>query len=486
MLFNSVTYLVLLAITVPLWWLLPRRPRLWVVFISSVLFYGFWRFDFLGLLALNSVIDYVVALALDKTENPRRRWALLLTSLVTNLGLLMFFKYAYFLTDNANGLMALLGIDREFEIPFKIILPLGISFYTFQTLSYTIDVFRRNIPAERDFILYADFVIFFPQLVAGPILRASEVMTQLCTRNPFHWADVAQGFRRILYGLFLKVCLADNIAGIVDTGFNQDVSGFSALDVWTLAFLFGFQIYFDFAGYSHIAIGSANLMGIHFPENFNFPYMATSPRDFWRRWHISLSSWIRDYLYLPLAGVKAHDHSSGGLAEATSAEHTGRRDRALFLSWAIMGLWHGANWTFLVWGLWHACFVFLYRTTRGVFGKLPAAVQALGGWGLTLAIAMLGWVPFRAATLSDTFTMWKQAINPLAYRSLNLFENTYVVTAALFVLTVATYVVDRWVAPKLRQVPLVWIPLESIAFAFLIAAVFIYLRPIRQYIYFQF
>ena len=199
---------------------------------------------------------------------------------------------------------------------FRIILPLGISFYTFQTISYSVDVYRRHTRAVRDFALYGSYVTFFPQLVAGPILRAEEVVSQLRTRAPFDLHFITEGISRILQGLFLKVVLADNIAPLVDAGFNIDVQAMSAVDTWCLAFLFGFQIYFDFAGYSHIAIGCAKLMGITFPENFNFPYAARSFKSFWRRWHISLSSWIRDYLYLPLLGVEVMDpvsKSTGGL-----------------------------------------------------------------------------------------------------------------------------------------------------------------------------
>ena len=219
-------------------------------------------------------------------------------------------------------------------------------------------MYRGVVRPGRDFILFADYVIFFPQLVAGPILRAGEVIWQLDERPRFDIGDITAGVRRILLGLFMKSVLADNIARFVDRGFATPVESLGAIDVWTLAFLFVFQIYFDFAGYSHVAIGSARLMGIRFPDNFNFPYLARSPRDFWRRWHISLSSWIRDYVYLPLAGTRFHDESRGGLvvADAGTAD-AWSRFRALWLTWALMGLWHGANWAFVVWGLWHAALV---------------------------------------------------------------------------------------------------------------------------------
>lgn len=343
MIFNSITYLVFLPVVVLLYWILPYRSRLILIFGASLTFYGFWRVEFLPLLLLSVSVDYLVARRMpSSTDYGRKR--LLLVSLFVNLGLLFYFKYLIFFADNAIGFANLLGIEID-PIALKIILPLGISFYTFQTISYTVDVYRGLIKPEKDFILYGCYVTFFPQLIAGPVLRAAEVMHQFARRVPFSWDDITAGSWRVLFGLFLKVVLADNIAPFVDSGFAMPVSTMSAIDVWTLAFIFGFQIYFDFSAYSHIALGSARMMGICFPENFNFPYIATSPKDFWRRWHISLSSWIRDYLYLPLAGIKVHGRSVGGLANATVDK---KHQKALFFTWAIMGLWHGANWTFLV------------------------------------------------------------------------------------------------------------------------------------------
>lgn len=365
MIFNSLTYLLLLVLVVGLYWILPYRARLLLIFTASLVFYGFWRVEFLWVMLVSVVVDYSVARRIPGSSDTRKKH-LLWISLGVNLGLLFYFKYLLFFADNAIGLANLLGAEID-PLVLNIILPLGISFYTFQTISYSVDVYRGVIKPEQDFVLYACYVTFFPQLIAGPVLRAAEVIHQFAQRPPFAWEDIAIGGHRIIYGLFLKVVLADNIAPLVDDGFAIPVATLSALDVWTLAFLFGFQIYFDFSAYSHIALGSARMLGIRFPENFNFPYVATSPRDFWRRWHISLSSWIRDYLYLPLAGVKVHDRSTGGLGHATLDK---RKNKALFASWAIMGLWHGANWTFVLWGLFHATVIGAYRLlaplTRGV------------------------------------------------------------------------------------------------------------------------
>ena len=348
-----------------------------------------------------------------------------------------------------------------------------------------VDVYRRVIEPERDFLLYSSYITFFPQLVAGPILRAAEVVPQLIKRSGFDPVLIGTGIRRILYGLFLKVVLADNIAPIVDSGFAQYSSTLGALDVWTLAFLFGFQIYFDFSAYSHIALGSARLMGIVLPENFNFPYLAVSPRDFWSRWHISLSSWIRDYLYLPLAGIPGGNRSEGGLETAASRPDT-QKYRALFLTWAIMGLWHGASWTFLLWGLYHATFIFLYRLTVPVFKNIPERIRAAGGWAITLSVTMLGWIFFRARNIDDALMLYSKVLQPAEYLSLGLRENYYLISAIILTGFLIIYSVKTFLTPVYRRNSLCSICLESAAFGLIIGLVFVFLRPINQFIYFQF
>ena len=486
MIFNSLTFLLFLAITTSLYWLLPRVGRLWMLFLASLMFYGFWRLDFVTLMLVSSATDYFVSLAMDRSEDDRRRWRLLLLSLTINLSLLFFFKYLLFATENIWFVLHLLGVDSPPPV-LNIVLPLGISFYTFQTISYSVDVYRRFIKPERNFILYSVYVMYFPQLVAGPILRASEVLPQLDVRPAFRIDDIVVGVKRILFGLFLKVVLADNIAETVDTGFGMPVSALTAIDVWTLAFLFGFQIYFDFSAYSHIAIGSARLMGIHFPENFNFPYFANSPRDFWRRWHISLSSWIRDYLYLPLAGAKVYDKSTGGLVPSPADSGVSPKwTRALFFTWALMGLWHGAAWTFLVWGLWHAVMVQIYRSSESLRVRLPMLVRNLGGWVVTLAAVMLAWIPFRAAGIDDTLTMLAKVIQPQEYLALGMRENAYLTAATVMVALIIAYSVSRWLIPLRQRHPAVFVLPESVVYGVAFGLVFVFLRPAQQFIYFQF
>ena len=486
MIFNSVTYLCFLVLTVCLFWLLPKRPRLWLIFLSSLTFYGFWRPEFLAVMLLSAATDYFGAMRIEATDVLLKRRLWLAVSLLVNLGLLFYFKYLLFVVDNAVVVMRFFGSAVHSPI-MNIVLPLGISFYTFETISYSVDVYRKLIRAERDFLRYGCFVTYFPKLIAGPILRASELLYQLDAKPHFRLEMFVSGLKRLLFGLLLKVVVADNISPLVDEGFAMQISAMSALDVLTLAFLFGFQIYFDFSAYSHIAIGSARLMGITFPENFHFPYMADSPREFWRRWHISLSSWIRDYLYLPLLGVKVQSRSFGALGGTTQDYGNATRHPmfALFLTWAIMGFWHGANWTFVFWGLYHATFIAAYRMVSPWCDALPSAVRRWGGWGITLFVTMLAWIPFRAKSVSDTFGMYAKLFSTRDYLWLGMRENSYLVAAVLFLAFVGTYYFHEkrgWLRHRLAPT----FAIETLLMGIVVGLVFVFLRPISQFIYFQF
>lgn len=485
MVFNSVTYVVFLVLVLLLYWWLPHRARLWMLFVSSLAFYGFWRFDFLAIMVFSAGLDYVAAIKMSQTENSLVRRALLATSLSLNLGLLAYFKYLQFAVDTVWSLGSFVGLPAE-SPALGIVLPLGISFYTFQTISYTIDVYRRQATPIRDFVLYGCFVVYFPQLVAGPILRLSEVCPQLVNRPAFRWDDQVEGIRRILAGLFLKVFLADNIAGLVNDGFKVQPGLLSAIDVWTLAFLFGFQIYFDFSAYSHIAMGSARLMGIRFPENFNFPYLAVSPKDFWGRWHISLSSWIRDYLYLPLCGVAFGKKSAGGLGQALEVSSTSKRTFALFATWSIMGLWHGAGLNFLLWGIYHALAVYAYRKSEGARESLPNSIRVAGGWAITLPVMMLSWVLFRAENATHAGQLLQRVMDPLAYAKLGLRENNYLVAALLVLTFLMAAWVHRFGFTLIDRLKWGAAPIYAAAYAVAIVIVIVFLRPVEQFIYFQF
>ena len=434
----------------------------------------------------SAMLDYWLARWIEATEDPVRRKRLMVASIAVNLAILGFFKYLIFFRDALWSGAELLGYHpTPFEL--KIILPLGISFYIFATISYVIDVYRREYKAERDFLVYNCFVVFFPHLVAGPILRARSLIPQLVTRPPFELAFVSQGIARIIAGLFLKVVMADSIADVVDVNFLRDARTLSAFDAWTMAFLFGFQIYFDFSAYSHIAIGSAKLMGIELPENFDFPYVASSPREFWRRWHISLSTWIRDYVYLPMSGgYEAHEHR-GAHAAPTPGLPVGRLDRSksLYATWALMGLWHGANWTFVVWGLFHAVCVHGHRVLAPAGAGL-GRWRGIAGWLITLPLMMAAWVPFRCQTLEQTWQMWSRMLDPRAYRGLSLLLISYATAATVLAGIIAAWAVNEFVRPRLVDFPRLAIAGELLYATVVLAFVITFLKAGNQFIYFQF
>ena len=485
MLFNSWGYLLFLLAVLPLHWVLPHgRLRIGLLGVASILFYGMWRWEFCFLVLLSACIDFFAARRIHATEDARvrRRWLAL--SLVVNLGLLVFFKYTYFLYDNVRLVGSVVGADLASlqDLGVRIVLPLGISFYTFQTISYSIDVYRGISKPVDSFASFLTYVTFWPQLIAGPVLRASEVIPQLEAPRRFSWDDTLLGSRMIVVGLFKKVVLADSLAPMVDEAFAKDAGTLGALDVWVSTFLFGFQIYFDFAGYSTIALGSALLVGLRFPANFNWPYVSKSPREFWQRWHISLSSWIRDYLYLPLTGQAFRAKSTGGIAVAAS---DAQRNRALLLTWLIMGLWHGSAWTFVLWGLYHALLILLFRHV-GVLDRLARSAPALA-LGLMLPLSMAGWIAFRAESVTQALTMYGTLLNPLAYdlgsRSVDIYSYFW---AFLFTIgMLGSYWVHRLAARGRLAWPVVWLGTSG-ALAVMVCLILTCMRQQKQFIYFQF
>lgn len=483
MLFNSWGYLLFLAAGVGMHWLLPHRLRIYLLAALSLGFYAFWRWEFCLLMVFSAWIDYLAASKIAESDQSRQRKGWLCLSLIVNLGLLVVFKYTYFLYGNLQALGAAAGYNWP-DLGIQIILPLGISFYTFQTISYTIDVYRGVQSPTRHFVAFLTYVTFWPQLIAGPVLRAGEVLPQLLAKRGFSPGDLGAGLERVVWGLFKKVVLADQIAGFVDRAFAANPGDFSAFDVWVATFLFGFQIYFDFAGYSDVAIGSARMMGIRFPENFNWPYLAISPKDLWRRWHISLSSWIRDYLYLPLTRQPFQTKSKGGIAVATEA---GKKSRIgpLFLTWFIMGLWHGAGWTFALWGIYHAVLITAYRKITPL-GRLPQKWPVLA-WAIMLPLSMAGWIAFRAQSLAQAGTFYLKIVTPTAYQLKNrlLSGDAYLLTIAIMTGMLAIFGLRYWLE---RQPRPGWMLNAGRMLAITVAVFFIliYLRPVRQFIYFQF
>ncbi len=355
-----------------------RPAKLWLVVVGSLIFYGAWDVRCVPLLLGTALLDFWLALAISRSEDERRRRALLILSLVSNLGVLGFFKYARFFTDSAHGLLGALGVALP-EPTFSILLPAGISFYTFQSMSYTIDVYRRELSARERPEEFLAAVSFFPHLVAGPIIRASTLLPQFEKLEPPRWEQVRRGYLLVAVGL-LKKTVADLLAAPSDALFSG-AGPTSALEAWTGALAFTGQIYADFSGYTDIAIGVALLLGFVLPPNFNLPYLATSPIDFWRRWHLSLSTWLRDYLYISLGGNRNH------------------RYRNLVLTMLLGGLWHGANWTFVLWGLYHGLLLVVAHLLIGRFPALKETPSAVVLWLKrlgTLYLVVLGWVLFRA------------------------------------------------------------------------------------------
>lgn len=336
MLFNSLEFAIFLPIVFCIYWMIPYRliqyQNLWLL-ISSYIFYAFWDWRFLGLILISTLVDFSVGLAMKKTNSKSFRKGWLLLSIVVNLGILGYFKYYNFFIESFIDAFQLFGADIRYSSLY-IILPVGISFYTFQTLSYTIDIYRGKISPTKNLIVFSAFVSFFPQLVAGPIERASHLLPQFLKRREFNYAKSIDGLRQIVWGLFKKMVIADNCAVFVDA-FFESPRDYSGSTLFFGAFLFTIQIYCDFSGYSDIAIGTSRLFGFDLMKNFNFPYFSRSIAEFWRRWHISLTTWFRDYVYIPMGGSRG--------SKVMQIRNT-------ILIFLIIGLWHGAHWKFVVYG----------------------------------------------------------------------------------------------------------------------------------------
>lgn len=374
--FNSVEFGVFLPVVLLLYTAAFHRERLrdLVLLFASYGFYMTWNWKYAGLIALSTVIDYGLGLQLAKEDRQGARKLCLIASLVMNLGLLAVFKYYNFFMDTARDAAGLFG--TSLALPHhELLLPVGVSFYTFQTLSYTIDLYKRQIDVERDFVKFAVFVSFFPQLVAGPIVRAKDFLFQLHQEPQVDEDRVRYGLWRIFRGLFKKIVLADLLANFAVDAVFANPSEFSSLDLWLGLYAYAFQIYNDFSGYSDIAIGAAALLGFHIPENFNRPYLSRNVREFWTRWHISLSSWLRDYLYIALGGNR-------GTKSRTTIN--------LFATMLLGGLWHGAALNFVAWGAYHGALLVFARSSNRRPGEDPLHVRVrerivcfhlvLGGW----------------------------------------------------------------------------------------------------------
>lgn len=490
MLFNSWGYLLFLTLAVPMYWLAPQRARMWIIVGLGLAFYGMWRWPFAALLIVSPSVDYYCGIRIGQEEDEGRRRNWLRAALAINLGLLVAFKYSYFLSDNVSAAAMLLGAEFPSlrSLRLTIVLPLGISFYTFHSLSYTLDVYRRVVQPTKRYDTFLAFVVLWPTLIAGPILRAKDIIPQLEFPRRLRLVDVSGGVQMLIFGLFKKVVIADGLAPMVDDAFSRDFHLMTAFDVWIAAFMFGLQIYYDFGGYSDIAVGSAKLLGLNFPLNFRWPYMATSPAEFWRRWHISLTSWIRDYVFIPLTSSLmrlVHGDSAAVRAPDPFRVQVVTWIWAVAIAWFIMGLWHGAAWTFVMWGMYHAALLICYRFVPGL-KQLPEKAPMIA-WPLTVCLIMAGWIPFRAGSVSTAIAMFAKIANPLEYTVSNrLIEGyAYLTTAALFLGMSALYELQQRAATT-RSGRWMQGPAVLVSTAVAVVLVIMLMRPISQFIYFQF
>jgi len=424
--FNSLAFLIFLPVVYSVYWALPHRKQNQLLVGASYVFYGWWDWRFLGLILISSLVDFVSGRRIAASQTRRERRAWLAVSLIVNLGLLGTFKYLDFFILSAAQALAAFGLTPHIET-LNILLPIGISFYTFQTLSYTIDIYRGQLDPTRDATAFFAFVAFFPQLVAGPIERASRLLIQFIRPRKFDASLAADGCRQMLYGLALKVLLADNVGLVADEVFADP-----NLDGWLClrgVYCFAFQIYGDFAGYSHIAIGCASLFGFRLSRNFAYPYFSTSMTEFWRRWHISLSTWFRDYVYIPLGGNRKGEI---------------RRRVNIVVTFALSGLWHGAAVTFPVWGILHGVWVSLEARRpdssdqppcgSGLFPNCNQALRIVA----TFHLVCLAWIFFRAPDLSSASAMIGSIAGivtaPSLQECLNLFSHKAFFLIAVFTL----------------------------------------------------
>ena len=478
MLFNSIDFAIFLPIVFTLYWFVTNKNlklQNFLIVAASYIFYGWWDWRFLSLILFSIIVDFTVGQKLKKEENQLKRKVLLWTSILVNLGFLGFFKYYNFFLDNFITAFSLFGQDIQAN-SLNIILPVGISFYTFQTLSYTIDVYKQKLEPTKDFIAFSAFVSFFPQLVAGPIERATHLLPQFYKKRTFDYSKAVDGMRQILWGLFKKVVIADNCAEYANLIFNNSAD-YSGSTLVLGALFFTFQIYGDFSGYSDIAIGTARLFGFDLMQNFNFPYFSRDIAEFWRRWHISLSTWFRDYLYIPLGG------SHGG---------TWMKVRNTFIIFIVSGFWHGANWTFIVWGALNAIYflpLLLTNNNRNNLetvaqGKLLPSLKEFSLILFTFGLTVFAWIFFRAENIGHAISYISEIF------SSSLFTIP-VVRPRNLILLIIVFVFIEWLGREeqyaIQNLGFKWKrPLLYVFYYAIIIAIFWFGGKEQQFIYFQF
>ena len=395
MLFNSLDFAIFLPIVFLLYWFVAQKNlklQNALIVLASYVFYGWWDWRFLSLIIFSTVVDYLIGQKLRSEDKLTKRKGLLWTSILVNLGFLGFFKYYNFFLENFVDAFSLFGMQINAN-SLNIILPVGISFYTFQTLSYTIDVYKKKLEPTQDFIAFSAFVCFFPQLVAGPIERATNLLPQFINNRKFNYRQAVNGVKLIIWGFFMKLVVADRLSIYVDAVYGNPVNH-SSISLITATVFFTFQIYCDFAGYSNIAIGCSKLLGIDLMTNFKRPYFSQNVSEFWSRWHISLSSWFRDYLYIPLGGNRVN-----ALRKKTN----------LIITFTVSGLWHGANWTFVIWGLINGVYLIAFKGLNikrsvNIFNTLLQIMT-------TFVLINITWVFFRSEDISQAILIFMRILS---------------------------------------------------------------------------
>ncbi len=428
MLFNSIEFAVFLPVVFILYWFVFNknlRFQNFFLLVVAYVFYGWWDWRFLGLILFSSVLDFTVGIGLSRQENPVKRKLLFLVSILVNIGFLGFFKYYNFFVDSFVDAFTFFGHPIQGST-LRVILPVGISFYTFQSLAYTVNVYKRTVEPATDWIAFFAYVSFFPQLVAGPIERPGNLLPQFYKPRPFDYEHAADGLRQMLWGFFAKIVIADNCAIYANDIFNNSKEHTGSTLLMGAVF-FAFQIYGDFSGYSNIALGTARLFGFKLMRNFAFPYFSRDIAEFWRRWHISLSTWFRDYVYIPLGG------SAGG---------TWMKMRNTFVIFLLSGFWHGANWTFIMWGLINAIYflplLLLNRNKQNTNlvaeGKLLPSLREAMQMGVTFFLVVIAWIFFRAQNVHHAFEYLGTIFSVSLFTAPFVFSNNMLITIfAIFV-----------------------------------------------------
>lgn len=413
MLFNSLPFIVFFVVVTGLYFLLPHRFRWFLLLVASCFFYMFFKPVYILILFGTIIIDYYAGIKLEEIQDQKKKKLFLIISLIANIGVLVVFKYYNFINENITTILTNFGMENL--IPFlKILLPIGLSFHTFQAMSYTIEVYRGNQKAERHFGIYALYVMFYPQLVAGPIERPQNILHQFRIKHTFEYANVSGGLKLMAWGMFKKVVIADRLAIGVDEVYNH-LDNYTGIALIIATIFFAIQIYCDFSGYSDIALGAANVMGFTLMVNFNRPYASRSISEFWSRWHISLSSWFRDYLYIPLGGNRVK---------------VSRMYFNLFIVFLISGLWHGASWTFIIWGALHGTYLVVALMTKKIREKLTSFFE---GFRLSFFVNMFNvafvfglvtfaWLFFRAKNIDDAMYVIRHMLD---IHGLNIQKDVY-------------------------------------------------------------